>query len=217
MAKKKTATRKKTVKRSTHSKKRASPKKSARLTSSLKTYRKKRNFAKTSEPYSTPRTSVLRNANQPIFVVQKHAASHLHYDFRLEFRGVLKSWAVPKGIPTKLGVKHLAAPTEDHPLEWAKFQGTIPAGEYGAGTVETWDHGTYQNIKEIDGKKIPMSKCLEMGRVEVWLEGNKLHGGYALVRAGHPDTEHGEKEYWLILKMRAAKSKKRLKDWTDGD
>ncbi len=194
------------------------PKKTASRTSakkqpknSLSTYRKKRHFNKTSEPYKTPRSSSVQKAKHPIFVVQKHDASHLHYDFRLEYRGVLKSWAVPKGIPTKLGVKHLAAPTEDHPLEWANFSGTIPEGEYGAGTVEIWDHGVYQNIKEMNGKPVSMGKCLEMGRIEVWLEGKRLKGGYALIRAQRPDVAHGEKEYWLILKMRTPKARSKLK------
>lgn len=134
----------------------------------------------------------------PIFVIQKHAASHLHFDFRLEIDGVLTSWAVPKGIPTNPAEKHLAIMTEDHPLDYAKFEGVIPEDNYGAGTVMVWDIGTYRNIKESDGKLVPMDQCLKRGTVEVWLEGEKLHGGYALIRT---KLGGGDKN-WLLLKMK---------------
>src|ERR1700730_10390157 len=105
----------------------------------LEHYRNKRRFTETPEPAGRPR----RSSSRHIFVVQKHKASHLHYDFRLAIDGVLASWAVPKGIPRRAGIKHLAMRTDDHPLEYATFEGTISKGNYGAGTVKIWDHGTF--------------------------------------------------------------------------
>ena len=132
-----------------------------------------------------------------IFVIQKHDASHLHYDFRIEFNRVLKSWAVPKGPSTNPKDKRLAVSTTDHKLSYANFEGLIPSGEYGAGTVMVWDIGTYKNIKEKDGKIVPMSQCLKDGSIEIWLEGKKLKGGYALVKMkGRGDNN------WLLIKMK---------------
>jgi bifunctional non-homologous end joining protein LigD len=125
-------------------------------------------------------------ADSPIFVVQKHDARNLHYDFRLEFNGVLKSWAVPKGISTVVGEKRLAIPTEDHELEYADFEGIISKGEYGAGSVELWDKGTYES-------KEGLSKSLEKGMAEFILNGKKLKGRYAMIR-----TKMG----WLIFRMK---------------
>jgi len=159
----------------------------------LKAYRQKRDFSKTGEPEGGGKTL----HDGPIFVIQKHSASTLHYDFRLEVDGVLKSWAVPKGPSTDTSVKRLAVPTEDHPIEYADFEGSIPEGEYGAGTVIVWDRGVYRNIKESDGETVPMEKCIEDGHVTVWLEGKKLRGGYSLIRTGK-----GEDARWLLVKMK---------------
>jgi len=131
----------------------------------------------------------------PIFVIQKHAARNLHFDVRLSIGGVLVSWAVPKGPSTSTRVKRLAVRTDDHPLAYAKFEGVIPKGEYGAGTVMVWDKGTYRNLKKKNGKLVPMSTCLKNGRIEVWLQGEVLQGGYALIRM------KGKSGQWLMIKM----------------
>lgn len=165
----------------------------AKKKNALKTYQEKRNFKKSKEPEGAAKK---KQGKEPLFVVQKHAASHLHYDLRLEVDGVLVSWAVPKGFSLDPSVKHLAVQTEDHPYDYAEFEGTIPQGEYGGGTVMVWDIGTYQNIKEKDGKLVPMDKCLEHGTVEVALAGKKLKGGFALIKM------HGRgPNQWLLIKM----------------
>src|SRR5262249_6661735 len=110
----------------------------------LEEYRRKRDPKKTPEPFAGNR----RRTKEPLFVVQRHAARRLHYDFRLERNGALASWAVPKGIPLQPGERHLAVHVEDHPLDYANFEGEIPKGEYGAGTVEIWDRGTYELLEE---------------------------------------------------------------------
>jgi DNA ligase D-like protein (predicted 3'-phosphoesterase) len=158
----------------------------------LREYREKRDFGRTPEPAGGGRAA----AAEPTFVIQKHAASTLHYDFRLEADGVLKSWAVPKGPSTNPREKRLAIPTEDHPLAYAEFEGTIPEGEYGGGTVMVWDYGTYRNLKMADGKEVPFSESIARGHVMVWLEGHKLKGGYSLIRTGG-----GPKVRWLLVKM----------------
>ena len=130
-------------------------------------------------------------------MVQEHAARSLHYDFRLEAGGVLKSWALPKGPSTDPREKRLAMPTEDHPLDYGDFEGTIPEGEYGAGTVIVWDTGDYRNLTEKGGEEAPIEQALEDGHAVVWLEGKKLRGGYALNRIAK-----GKDERWLLVKKR---------------
>lgn len=132
------------------------------------------------------------------FVIQKHDASHLHYDFRIEHRGVLKSWAIPKQPPLRSGIKRLAMPTPDHALSYINFEGIIPEGKYGAGTVEIWDKGTYENITQEKNKHISLSQALKAGKVELNLHGEKLKGGYALIRT----QPRNGKENWLFLKMK---------------
>lgn len=157
----------------------------------LQTYQEKRQFSKTPEPSGGERQA----SDTPVYVIQKHAARTLHYDFRLEVEGVLKSWAVPKGPSLNPKDKRLAVPTEDHPLEYADFEGVIPEGEYGAGAVMVWDYGTYTNLTEKKGQPVPMVEALPHGHVKVWLEGKKLRGGYALTRFKKPPDEA-----WLLVK-----------------
>jgi len=145
---------------------------------SLKEYRRKRDFQKTNEPKGEAKVSERR-----IYVIQKHDASHLHFDLRLEMDGVLKSWAIPKEPPTSLGVKRLAVQVEDHPVEYASFEGTIPEGEYGAGTVEIWDKGNYNLIDRKEDKLI------------VEIDGAKLSGAYVLIRLK-------DKKNWLFFKKK---------------
>jgi DNA ligase D-like protein (predicted 3'-phosphoesterase) len=165
----------------------------------LTAYRKKRDFGRTTEPEGGG-VEFDWAEERPIFVIQKHDASTLHYDFRLEVDGTLKSWAVPKGPSTDPSQRRLAVPTEDHPLEYAEFEGSIPEEEYGGGAVLVWDRGSYRNLKEAeDGQEEPppVSEQLEEGHATVWLEGEKISGGYALIRTGG-----GEKARWLLIKMK---------------
>jgi DNA ligase D-like protein (predicted 3'-phosphoesterase) len=157
----------------------------------LTEYRGKRDFRHTPEPAGRGGSA----AGAPIFVIQKHDASRLHYDFRLEVDGVLKSWAVPKGPSTDPQEKRLAVPTEDHPLEYADFEGVIPEGEYGAGTVMVWDTGPFRNLTEKKGAAVPLGEAVAHGHLKVWLEGKKLQGGYALTR-----FKTGKDEAWLLVK-----------------
>src|SRR6056297_1778674 len=158
---------------------------------STKDYRSKRDFDKTGEPRGS---SDHKSSKQPCFVIQKHDASTLHYDFRIEVDGVLKSWAVPKGPSTDPGEKRLAIPIEDHPLEYADFEGVIPEDQYGGGTVLVWDRGSYENIKKNeDGDHAKsVSKQIEDGHVTIRLKGEKIKGGYALINTG---------QRWLLIKM----------------
>ena len=164
----------------------------------LKEYSRKRDFRQTGEP-----TGKKKKKNAGLrFVIQKHDASHLHYDFRLAINGVLVSWAVPKGLSTDPRDKRLAIQTEDHPLDYINFEGVIPKGQYGGGTVLVWDTGKYRNLREKkeEGNKT-LAQSLGDGLIEVWLEGKKLTGGYALKR-----IRSGKKPQWLIIKMRDAKA-----------
>ena len=158
---------------------------------SLDEYLKKRDFRGTPEPAGNGDTG----SPEPVFVIQKHEASTLHYDFRLEVDGVLKSWAVPKGPSTDPADKRLAQPTEDHPLDYTTFEGVIPEGHYGAGTVLVWDLGPYRNLRAEEDEPVSMQEALDEGKVEVWLEGQKLQGGYALVRIDDANDR------WLLIKM----------------
>jgi bifunctional non-homologous end joining protein LigD len=157
---------------------------------SLKTYQAKRNFRQTAEPSGASRKKVADHDD--FFVVQKHDATRLHYDFRLEMDGVLKSWAVPKGFPTTHGDRRLAVEVEDHPIDYAQFEGTIPAGNYGAGTVMVWDIGSY----EVCGGN-PL-QALKKGKLHLTLRGKKLKGEWTLVRMR--PREHEDKPQWLLLK-----------------
>ncbi|MEZ5862341.1 MAG: DNA polymerase ligase N-terminal domain-containing protein [Geminicoccaceae bacterium] len=158
----------------------------------MRDYNGRRDFRKTPEPRGGRR----RPRREAIFVIQEHAASTHHYDFRLEVDGVLKSWAVPKGPSTDPRVKRLAVPTEDHPLDYADFEGVIPAGEYGGGTVLVWDRGPYDNLNEAGGRKVPMAAAIANGHAVFRLHGQKLRGGWALQRIGSDDAN------WLLVKMR---------------
>jgi DNA ligase D-like protein (predicted 3'-phosphoesterase) len=132
-------------------------------------------------------------------VIQEHRASSHHFDLRLEVNGVLRSWAVPKGPSTDPRQKRLAVAVEDHPLDYADFEGVIPEGEYGAGSVIVWDAGSYRALRrDAAGEEIPLEEALDEGRAEVWLEGRKLRGGYALVHS----RLHGKEENWLLVKMK---------------
>ncbi len=149
----------------------------------LAKYKAKRDLKKSKEPAAKKSKTPTKKA---IFVVHDHHASHHHYDLRFERRGVLKSWAIPKLPPRSKGTKRLAIKVEDHPLAYATFEGTIPKGHYGAGTVKIWDKGTYE-VKSVDAKKI-----------EVIFHGNKLKGNYVLIK-----THYGSKpeKSWLFFKI----------------
>ena len=161
----------------------------SRSTEALKPYVAKRNFSKTSEPRpASPRGS--RQGSRRRFVIQKHAASHLHYDFRLEMHDVLKSWSVPKGPPFKKDERRLAMPTEDHPIDYLDFEGVIPKGQYGGGTVMVWDIGTYELIEGNYYK----------GFLRFYLNGTKLKGEWTLNRFGAGRDESDNRDKWHLIK-----------------
>ncbi|MGZ4248415.1 MAG: DNA polymerase ligase N-terminal domain-containing protein [Solirubrobacteraceae bacterium] len=145
-------------------------------------YRAKRDSRRSPEPAGEIRPH--RDDGEPIFVIHRHMARTEHYDFRLEVDGVLKSWAVRKGPSTNPREKRLATRVEDHPLDYAEFEGVIPRGQYGAGAVIVWDTGTYRNRTKRDGAEVPIDQALEEGHIVVELCGHKLRGGYALTRSG---------------------------------
>jgi bifunctional non-homologous end joining protein LigD len=160
----------------------------------LKEYRKKRNFDATPEPRSAG--NVLGKGNKSlIYAVQKHMASHLHYDFRLEWRGVLLSWAVPKGPSLDPAMKRLAVQTEDHPIEYSDFEGVIPDGQYGAGTVMLWDRGTWQP------ESADVDASWQAGEIKFTLHGKKLQGSWVLVRT-HGFGKNPLRSTWLLIKHR---------------
>lgn len=162
---------------------------------SLTTYRRKRSFDRTSEPTGQRPRKIETGWR---FVVQKHDASHLHYDFRLEHDGVLKSWAVPRGPCLDPSQKRLAVMVEDHPLQYGGFEGTIPEGQYGGGTVLLWDHGTWHTDQDV-------AQAFRVGKLKFQLDGEKLKGGWSLVRMR---SRPGEKrENWLLLKERDAEAR----------
>jgi bifunctional non-homologous end joining protein LigD len=150
---------------------------------SLREYKRKRDFSNTAEPLG----SRGKGRKERRFVIQKHAASRLHYDFRLEIDGTLKSWAVPKGVPFKKGEKRLAVEVEDHPVSYIDFEGTIPKGQYGGGTVMVWDHGTFESPAQNPSQE------LKGGKLHVTLTGTKLRGEWYLVRLRDGNQ-------WLLIK-----------------
>lgn len=161
----------------------------------LDEYASKRRFEKTPEPAPTNPQSSKFPANY--FCVQRHDATRLHYDFRLEVGGVLKSWAVPKGPTLDPGVKHLAAQVEDHPLEYGDFEGTIPAGNYGAGSVMLWDRGWFELLGDA-----PAEEQLARGDLKFRLHGEKLNGDFALVRMKGRAQRTSKGNEWLLIKKR---------------
>lgn len=153
-----------------------------RATGPLARYQRRRDFSKTAEPEGRL-AEPPSDGPPPSYVVQIHDARSMHFDFRLEAGGVLKSFAVPKGPSRGPHDKRLATPTEDHPLEYRDFEGVIPDGEYGGGAVIVWDEGTYRNLSsDRASHEIPLADALEKGHASFWLDGRKLHGGYSLTR-----------------------------------
>ena len=173
----------------------AARKRSSPKSKPLAEYKRKRDFTKTAEPEGS--ASRRRSARALKFVVQKHAASHLHFDFRLELDGVMKSWAVPKGPSYDPGVRRLAMEVEDHPIEYNTFEGTIPKGEYGGGTVMLWDRGTYE--PEGGGGPDALREGYERGDLKIVLHGKRLRGGWVLVRMRR---DEGGRAQWLLIKHR---------------
>lgn len=154
----------------------------------LRTYREKRNFSRTQEPAG----GRFRSGKKLHYVIQKHAASRLHYDFRLEWRGTLMSWAVPKGPSENPDDKRLAVHVEDHPVEYGKFEGTIPKGEYGGGTVLLWDRGYWIPNQDVD-------EGLARGKISFQLHGERLRGNWALVKLrARRSADRGDN--WLLIK-----------------
>ena len=169
----------------------------------LEQYRRKRRFDVTPEPRGQSRLSAPKKprAKKLAFVIQKHRATALHYDFRLEWKGVMLSWAVPRGPSLNTADKRMAMPTEDHPIEYNKFEGVIPEGEYGGGTVMIWDRGTWTPADP------DVDRALQKGELKFELDGEKLKGGWVLVRMG---KRRGEaRSPWLLIKHRDQNASKR--------
>jgi len=163
----------------------------------LKDYSDKRDFKSTSEPGSKKKLSGRKKDEGLAFVVQKHYASHLHYDFRLEYEGILKSWAIPKGPTIDPADKHLAVMVEDHPYEYKDFSGIIPEGNYGAGKVEIWDRGTYHalNAEDKNRSESEIKEGLNKGHLTIIMEGKKLNGEFALIKLKNTKGNN-----WLLIK-----------------
>lgn len=162
----------------------------------MKSYNEKRDFSKTKEPKDGLSE---KKSGEPIFVIQKHEASHLHFDFRLEINNTLKSWSVPKGPSTDPSVKRMAIPTEDHPIAYADFEGSIPEGEYGGGTVMIWDRGHIKSIKkDEDGNEVSLEESFNSGNLEILLHGKKLKGGYNFVKMKGGKMSGN----WLLIKQK---------------
>lgn len=166
----------------------------------LAEYRKKRDFRKTAEPEGGKAKAKRAATKRLEFVVQKHAASHLHYDLRLELDGVMKSWAVPKGPAPDPAIKRLAMQVEDHPMEYNDFEGTIPRGEYGGGTVMLWDRGWYEPEK--GGGEDGVRQGYSKGDLKVVFHGKRLKGSWVLVRTRGWGGGGGGKPAWLLIKHR---------------
>src|SRR6266852_661937 len=166
---------------------------------SLSKYREKRHAERTPEPFGQTVPAAGRPATSGIFVIQKHDARRLHYDFRLEMEGVLRSWAVPKGPSLNPGDKHLAVAVEDHPLEYGDFEGVIPEGNYGAGAVIVWDRGVYSVLEG----EAHAAEAIRKGKVDINLRGFKLNGAFTLVRTGGRNSANPkDKQNWLLIKKR---------------
>lgn len=153
----------------------------------LKEYKEKRDFSKTSEPKNSKSKN---KSEKQVYVIQEHDASHLHFDLRLEEDSVLRSWAIPKSPPQEIGIRRLAVQTEDHPLGYEDFEGTIPEGQYGAGKVKTWDRGDYTPLEMTPSKKI------------IEIRGKKLKGKYCLIKL---KTKDPEDKNWLFFKLKDKK------------
>ena len=171
--------------------------------SKLSEYERKRDFSKTVEPSGKGRKRGMAKPapkrRHPRFAIQKHSATSLHYDLRLEIGDTLASWAVPKGPSLDPRDKRLAMRTEDHPMEYLSWEGVIPKGEYGGGEMIVWDRGVYENIsKTRSGRAMELEEALEKGDLKLFLLGEKIRGAYALVRTSDP----GDREQWLLIKKK---------------
>ncbi|MBA3344176.1 MAG: hypothetical protein H0T44_02585 [Gemmatimonadales bacterium] len=184
-----------TTKKKPAPKKKAAGRKAAGPERQLAEYRRKRDFTRTAEPAG----GGVRAARKLAFVIQKHAASHLHFDLRLELDGVMKSWAVPKGPSLDPAVKRLAMQVEDHPIEYNSFEGTIPKGEYGGGTVMLWDRGTYTFAGDDPRPEDALRRGYEKGDFKILLRGKRLRGSWVLVRTRRGDERRPQ---WLLIKHR---------------
>jgi bifunctional non-homologous end joining protein LigD len=178
----------------TKTKRPARRKRATRKQPTLAEYRRKRDFTKTKEPSGRARRA--KSKRKLAFVIQKHDASHLHFDLRLELDGVMKSWAVPKGPSYDPKVRRLAMEVEDHPMEYNKFEGVIPEGEYGGGTVMLWDRGTYE--PEGGGGEDAVREGYERGDLKIVFHGERMLGGWVLVRM----RRSGKRNQWLLIKHR---------------